>query len=316
MKILFYCPTLNFRGTTNAILKYAEFNETLLGNNSAIAYDKSVTYVEDLGSEVKVLSEVARRFTLIQVDGLSGLEMASRAFDLLYIICPGKLVEPVPRSTKTAYHAVFGEIEPHGGRYAVVSEWLSKRYTGRLIPFVPHVVNLPEPNLNFRKELGVTDNQILIGRIGGFSTFDLGFIREAIREILAETSDFVFALVNTPVFIHHPNVKYIKPFFSEQTKSNFICSCDFLIHARHQGESFGLAICEALYHNKPTIAWAGGQDQAHCELLGPLGLLYYTKNDFKRLLLSTPSVHRNLRESVTQFTPENVMAKFKAVFLD
>ena len=296
MKILFYCPTLNYRGTTNAILNYAYFNQTLLGNTSVLAYDASASYIQDLGSEDKVLRDVSSRFPVIAVDGLSGVSAVSDNYDIVYIICSGRLSGEIPRMPRTAIHAVFGELEPHGTRYAFVSEWLSQRYSGSLVPFVPHVVELPEQRISIRRQLGISDDQVMVGRIGGYSTFDLEFVRQAITEVLTVSNDFVFAFVNTPVFIKHPNVKYIAPFFSEQLKSDFICSCDMLVHARLQGESFGLAICESLYHNRPVVAWAGGKDQAHCELLGPLGLLYYSKDDFKRQLFSLAGKNMELRQ--------------------
>ena len=61
----------------------------------------------------------------------------------------------------------------------------------------------------------------------------------------------------------HPNIIYLDPIFDLQEKSNFIATCDVMLHARGGGESFGLSIAEFFFHNKPVLAPNFGGDQNH-----------------------------------------------------
>ena len=103
--------------------------------------------------------------------------------------------------------------------------------------------------------------------------------------------------------------------FRSQEKTDFILSCDAMIHGRSDGESFGLAICESLFHNKPVFAFNGGRDQHHIDLLHNTDLLYNDSNEFHKKLLNIKSLSFNYSSIVEQFSPENVMQKFNKVFL-
>ena len=90
-----------------------------------------------------------------------------------------------------------------------------------------------------------------------------------------------------------------------------------MIHARSDGESFGLSICEFLFHNKPVISCGLGRDQNNVDLLKDNGLVYYNKyqlleNIFK---LKNKMLNKDYQKIVEPFSPENVMKKFNEVFL-
>ena len=61
-------------------------------------------------------------------------------------------------------------------------------------------------------------------------------------------------------------------------KTRFINSCDAMLHARLQGESFGLACGEFSIRNKPVITYAGSKHRHHIDVLGDSGF-YYTDAD-------------------------------------
>jgi glycosyltransferase involved in cell wall biosynthesis len=115
-----------------------------------------------------------------------------------------------------------------------------------------------------------------------------------------------------------PNIIHLDPIYDLQEKSNFIGMCDAMIHARAMGESFGLAIAEFLYHDKPVIAWPGGGDQNHVKMLGEEGLWYNNSEELYQHLINTKHENHNGKYSarVEKYTPENVMNKFKEVFLN
>ena len=101
-----------------------------------------------------------------------------------------------------------------------------------------------------------------------------------------------------------------------QHKSDFINTCDYMIHARNHGESFGLAICEFLFHNKPVITYNGGWDQHHIKLMGDRGIYYSSAMDLITILLNIKRGERaDVFDLVQKFAPKPVMKIFQDKFL-
>jgi len=118
------------------------------------------------------------------------------------------------------------------------------------------------------------------------------------------------------LFCNLPNVLFVGPFFGEQEKSNYINSCDAMIHARHLGESFGLSVAEFLYFNKPVLSWEGGFDRNHVNWLQKYDLLYKDQADLYNRLLDLPNrVGVEYSQIVREYSPTAVMNKFNEVFL-
>ncbi len=81
-------------------------------------------------------------------------------------------------------HAVFPTKpeEFHGDKYAFVSQWLAKEYSNNKIPFVPHMIELPNEEGDLRDQLGIPLSATVLGWYGGSDSFNLPFVRE---EVLA-----------------------------------------------------------------------------------------------------------------------------------
>jgi len=320
MKILFHTNTLSYRGTTVAVRDYATYNQSLLGNQSIICYDTAFAYAKDLGTEPAVLESLQSRFKVLShcgQDDLSRLVDQEKP-DLLYMIHAGNGNYVAP-GCATAIHAVFQYYNPHGHRYAYISEWLALTMNQRhsaAIPWVPHMVTLPSVTDNYREILGIPQSNTVIGRMGGYYTFDIPFVKQAITEVLAARQDYTFVFVGTEPWISHPQVRFLTEIHSPQAKSNFIASCDAMIHARSGGESFGLAIAEALSLNKPVLAWEGGHDQNHQVLLNNSNLLY-SESTVKEKLMNIKDLgsQATWSDRIQQFAPWPVMQRFKEVFL-
>ena len=89
-----------------------------------------------------------------------------------------------------------------------------------------------------------------------------------------------------------------------------------MLHGRELGESFGLAISEFLFHNKPVLAWSGGFDRNHVQMLQHTGLLYDDEKQLREKLLSIRDYKNGDYKAIVEpFTPANVMRKFQQVFL-
>lgn len=332
MKVLFHSEQLNYRGTSNSILDYAIYNQHILGNESAIIYDATKPAGLEVASIPEVVDNFKARFPVYSYNTFEEMQDIASKFDFCYSQRAGckvddfskageVYVKPIVTTTKFGVHAVFQWYDPHGDKYAYISEWLAKKiaFDNKLptVPdFVPYIVDLPPPMWDLRSMLGIPKDKIVIGRLGGYTTFDLDFVKKTIVNIVEERDDIVFLFVNTFPFYKHDNIINISPFFSNQDKSNYINACDAMIHGRHLGESFGLSVAEFLFHNKPVISWNNGFDRNHIDMLKGTGLLYNNETDLKEMILSIRDFKdKDYTSIVKPFTPYNVMQKFNSVYL-
>jgi glycosyltransferase involved in cell wall biosynthesis len=134
---------------------------------------------------------------------------------------------------------------------------------------------------------------------------------------VAENENYVFLFASTSPFIDHPNVKFINEIHNLQKKSNFINTCDAMLHGRQLGESFGLSIAEFLALNKPVMAWGKGLDLNHVDMLKDSGLLYNDQVELKEMLLNIKDFtnKEDWSKRVEQYNPTAVMTKFNEVFM-
>jgi hypothetical protein len=90
-----------------------------------------------------------------------------------------------------------------------------------------------------------------------------------------------------------------------------------MIHARSDGESFGLSIGEFLFHNKPVFSFGGGRDKNNVELLQKYGLIFNNEYELldKIFKLKYNGYTEQFSEIVKIFSPENVMERFHEIFL-
>ena len=95
-----------------------------------------------------------------------------------------------------------------------------------------------------------------------------------------------------------------------------------MLHARHSGETFGLAIAEFSAHNRPVLTSSVHHDSGwarfHIDTLGQKGLFYHDQGSLEKQLLSFDRKSARLKDwnVYRQFEPEPVMATFRRVFLE
>lgn len=315
MKILFHTNTLNYRGTTVAVTDYARYNQQILGNESIITYCKTNGEGKDMGNERAVIEELEKEFKVVGYrEGSLENKIEDNKIDLTYMISAGHK-QTLPTNSKTAVHAVFQFNQPHGDKYAYISEWLSDEMSNGSIPYVPHIVSLPTPTRCFREQLGIRLDQTVVGRIGGYYSFDIPGVKDYIKQLVNKTDKFVFLFLGTEPFINHPNVKFINEIHNPLKKANFINTCDCMLHGRVRGESFGLSIAEFLSLNKPVLAWNGGEDRNHLEMLKAAGTLYNNNDDIQYILHNLGDFNEDWTQRVQEFKPPAVMKKFDEVFI-
>jgi len=313
-RVAFHSTVINERGTVVAITDYATYNKQLLGNQSIILYNRDYP-----GTVASALERIKKSFDVYSYSTKNELEDIIRnlKIDVLYAIKSGENDGFLSENCKTVVHSVFRQFDPHGDVYAYVSEWLSNKMTKGKYPFVPHIVSLPETSESLRDQLGISKDAIVFGRYGAWETFQYKPALKVIPSVARKRKDLVFLFMNTAPFCEPMNNIIHLPMQLEPiAKAKFINSCDAMLHARKQGETFGLAIGEFSIKNKPIITNYFCKDRAHIHMLGDKGIYYLTGLHLKLILTRfEPTPTKKWDAFSEKFNPGEVMKKFHQVFL-
>jgi hypothetical protein len=316
LRVGFHTNQLSFRGAEIAVYDYAFHNQALLQNESLIFYKSDRT------SEPTVIQKFQKHFKLFPYqDNAQLAKLAQKEkLDLLYFIKSGErdgdLIDTVP----CAIHAVFPTKpqEFHGDKFAFVSEWLAKEYSNQKMPFVSHMIDLPNVSGNLRDELGIPPVATVLACYGGQDSFNLSFVHETIIKVLAKRKDLYFLFMNITPFAKHEQLIFLPGNSEMNYKMRFINTADGMIHARGIGESFGLACGEFSIKNKPVMTYALSPQRSHIEILGDKALLYKGKSDLEEMFVG---FNREIQQDKSwdayskAFLPAPIMKKFEEVFL-
>jgi hypothetical protein len=314
-RILFHLNSISERGTTTAALEYAQALKKK-GHTAVFGFDQ-----RDKTNHPLFIKKIAEEWPLIPyVDFQEFSRKEAQLFDFAYFIKSGENDGKFIPGVTNYIHCVFQSYEPHGDIYAYVSEWLANQMRltqassdDKEFLSVPHIVDMPDPTIDLRQKLGIPKSAICGIRIGGIETFDIKFVRDLVMK-LAHQDEYYFIFINTEVFTNSPNVKFLNTVFDKQMKANLLASADYFLHARERGESFGVAIVEAIQMGIPVFAWEGGIDRNHVQLL-PTEMLYKDENDLRLLIQCSKSLKSEvLRLTAEEFRPDSVIKKFLKVF--
>lgn len=309
MKIAFHSNQLGIRGTEIALYDYALGNTEILGNQSII--------ISDANSDLTALKKFKNKFQVFLYNSFSEVEgiVKKEKIDAVYYIKAGFNDGKLVNNAKNLIHTVFKYKEPHGDVYAYISEWLSNEMSNNELPYVPHMVNLPKHELNYKEDFNIKD-KIVIGWYGG-NNFEIPFVRQAVIDIVKKRKDILFLFMNQDPFCNLDNVIFIEGTTDLNEKVAFINTCDFMIHARERGETFGLTIAEFSTLGKPIITYRDSPERNHINILGDKGIYYSNYNELYNLLnnISKQDVEDKDWNCYKEFTPEKVMNKFNKIFL-
>jgi len=325
MKILFHDNYLCERGTVKALYDYADYNEKVLNNESVITYNASNTH-----NIFSVVDKFNKRFKVIPYNQNDNKHerindiIVSEKIDFFYAIKSGEHDGIYTTECKNLIHCVFTLKHKHGDVYASICEYMSTKH-GNIFPFVHHIIE-DKSNVsdNYRNELGIPNDAIVLGRYGAYDTFSIPFVKEEIANALNIRKDLWFVFLNTNNFIHHERVKYLPMTIDESLKCKFINTCDAMIHARLDGEVFSLSVAEFSIKNKPIITWnpvnvPSTYDVGHIFSLKDKGIYYKDRNDIKNIFLNihkSDIEHKNWDAYSQTFNAKTVMNEFKTVFIN
>ncbi|BDT74649.1 hypothetical protein [Polynucleobacter sp. KF022] len=316
MRIGFHTNNLSFRGAEIAVFDNALHNQPLLHNESFIFYKSK------LPSEPTVVSKFEKNFNSFAYQDADHLARLAdqKKLDLLYFIKSGERDGDIIGNVPCAVHAVFPtKVEQfYGDKLAFVSQWLAKEYSNCKVPFVPHMIDLPEVRGDLRAELNIPKDAAVLASYGGGDSFNLPFVHETILKALSKRKDLYFIFMNFALFAQHERLIFLPGNSDINYKMQFINTADGMIHARGIGESFGLACGEFSIKNKPVMTYAMSPQRSHIEILGDKALLYKGRRDLEELLLSFNQKIQNEKNwdaYSKEFSPQAIMPKFDSIFI-
>ena len=312
MKIAFWDNTMSVRGTTVAMYDYAYYNKILLGNESLVFYN--ITRVEN---HPDVVAKFQKEFKVFGLPSFHDMDpiLKQEGVDILYVAEGGDVVAHVSKVCKTVTHCVFNCNRPHGDVYSAISNWI-KGNDGKY-PVVPYMINLPDVEGDMRQQLNIPSDATVFGRHGGYDQFSVPYVPPIVREVAIANPKIYFLFVNTRPFCEPlPNIIHLGPIVELEPKVRFINTCDAMLWARADGETFGNAIAEFSVKNKPVFATHTG-DLAHVHILGDKAF-WYNQGNLKQLILGFNKDVESKKDwnAFRDYYPDKVMAIFKKVYID
>lgn len=316
MKIGFLTHGLTLRGAEVAVLDYALAARSVLGMESflVVRHTEETEASPVYGRWKKMLPCLlySHRADLPRV-------LAEHQIGTLYQIKPGGNDGWVVPGVRNCIHAMFPSTEFHGDVYLYVSRWLSREMTGSEDRFVPHLVGKLLAKGNLRGELGIAATARVFGRHGGIDTFDIPFVQKLVyRHAQAHPADH-FIFLNTREFLplgdRPANIHFLPGTADPERKAAFLESCDAMLHARWNGETFGLAVGEFAVRGKPVITYGGSRERAHLEMLGAAARVYASERDLEQILERFVPQVSGAGDYDLYHNPKHVMALFRDRFI-
>ena len=247
MNIGFFSRHFTERGTEVALFDYALYNKKLLNNKSYIicfTLEKQI----NTGFPIQRVTydKFKSEFPIIEINDIFEIKDIIKKYDLsfFYTLTYGGENDIYQfqntnlwENCKTIKHCVFDTNYPESDFYISISNHLNEKNKTD-IPVIPHIVNLPDLSDNLKNELNIPNDAIVLGRYGGKEQFNIPFVHETIKEFLKFNENVYFLFMNTAIFYKHKQIIYLNSNIELEFKVKFINTCDAMIHARREGETF------------------------------------------------------------------------------
>lgn len=279
--IAFYEPGFSYRGTTKAMAAYAGALLKFTNYTAEIIFDPTIK-TNNYGYARHLLSAGIN----VVPATTDELKRRARNLDLLYYISSGgvedcKWLKDIP--CKTFLHQVGHRPPDYSSStyFAYNGFWSSLYYTGMKATVLPHIIKKNTSSyseaLKFREHCGIPESAILLGRHGGLDTWNYAPASEAVHAMANKRDDLYFLFLGTQKFAEHPRIKFLDICSDPMVVDTFILACDAMLHARWEGETFGLACAEFLSAGKPIITWSGSRERNHLFLADRSAIVYEDK---------------------------------------
>jgi len=313
----FLSNKLTLRGTEIALYDYADFNEQLLNNKSIIITRNYDLIKSQFDVSLDAYNKFKERFIVEYYYSQKDIDDIVEKYNIshLYIIKGGINDGLISTKCKNLIHCVFNTTQPHGEIYSVVSSDVNRLFNTNY-PVVPHMIRNYETNLDLRNQLNIPEEAIIFGRYGGMETFNIDFVNDAIKKILEIRNDIYFLFMNTYQFYQHPQIIYLDGITDMEFKRKFINSCNALLHARREGESFGITCGEFAIALKPVITYSDSRERNHINILREKAILYSDYESIYKILNEFEKNKYNMENNgYLKYNPENIINIFNNVYL-
>ena len=312
-RVAFQTNHLDYQGTGRALYDYADLAQTLFGVRPLI-FSKN----HSANSNAESIARFTHRFDVVFFTHIEEVRrhLENRNNDVLsltmFVYQTGDLDTskwPIP-VIQLAIFKVGARGTHVDVRISEIIQCPPKRYC----PVLPHVVRLPFVAGNWRRRLRIADNHIVFCRHGGLSGFDKEShqaVEYTLQRDLGRRVYFLLLNTNKNAF-SHPRKIHLPAVASFEKVREFINTCDAMMYGSPYGETFGLAIAEFSYCNKPIVIadrhWKG----FHTSVLGNGAIRYKTKEQFADIAFGwNKTFHRTQNYYFySQFLPRSVMQNF------
>ena len=230
-----------------------------------------------------------------------------------------------PLRVKLAVHAVFDAHRPWGDAFARISSSVpSPRVVS--VPVVPLIApSMGKPGkahgTGLRVQLGIPVGSTVFCSYGGQDSFNTRFVQDIVCELGAGQPEMWFVFANHKPFCRQPaaRVRHLPNLVTQREKVTFIATCDAMLHARLEGETFGMAVAEFSMSDKPILVYSGQKDKAHIQILGPKAIVYMNALSLKQRLLhfnrtAAAAMPRGYWCAYHDYTAPKVMETFCSAF--
>ena len=303
-------PAFGHRGTLRSMRDYARFARQVLKVDTVLFIQHSEF---DADKKMRIEADAGK---LIAYTGSLNDALRSNPVDVLVMQRAG-WVEERPTVMPCVIHCVFTNLITWGEKHTRISECVPSTKNS---PVVHYTVVMPDGDGSaFRARHNIPQDALVVGRHGGYETFDVPFVWQSIAAALEQRPSLYFVFMNTdtpPQFKTHPRVVTVPITADLQDISDFVNGCDAMLHARVYGETFGLACAEFAYFGKPVLSYSIAPADAnyHYELLKHDALVLYANQGeltSKLLDLHRGMVCAKTRAFVrTHYHPWSVMPAF------
>ena len=216
-------------------------------------------------------------------------------------------------------HAVFDATAPHGDAFAKIS----KEVPGDGVPIVPRMIRpVARHGGTLRQSLNIPTNVTVFCHHGGSSTFSIRMAHIAVGFVAASRPNTYFLFLNTAPFCcsNLSNVIHLSESVNEKYLAQYIRSCDAMVHARADGETFGQAVGEFAVANKPIFTYGAPPHgtSTHLERLRGKAQIYMSADELVTKLLAfnrTLAAAQDWHTAYDECTPAAVMKSFWHTFV-
>lgn len=181
----------------------------------------------------------------------------------------------------------------------------------------------------FREQYNIPKDAIVCGRIGRPSTTSFcPYGIEAFKTVQEKYKNVYYIIVAPCDEIKRlskdiPNVILLDPTSNDEIISKFFRSLDIFLHYRLDGETFGLAIAQAMIYGIPIVSHISIYNNAHVETVGDGGYVAPTYGeyvDYLSMLITNPDERKKVGNKgrnivLEKYEQEKIIRQFEDCYI-